>query len=198
MLGSFYEKTWDLNRQTQQDPHSFTTPLSIGEHQHKESKRKQFSVRYKMHLTNDEHVVRFSGVPEEHTEVKVQDNGIVKTEEKETDTKDISKPDSGVPATNEVSIPLPDGLVTDAVLDTVLTAWTLLVQRYQRDLFHQFTWGIQDAGSDKIQCLPTPELDLLSHKAAGSLKARVADVRLKDVNIDKATIFLNDGTQEEV
>ncbi|KAJ4371135.1 Non-ribosomal peptide synthetase [Neocucurbitaria cava] len=197
MLGSFYEKAWDLNRQAQQDPHSFTPSHSNDEHSRKESTRRRPSVRKKMHLPNGEPLVRFSGVSEEPVEVKVQSNGVVKTQENGTNTNGTAHANQPVSQTNEVHISHPEDLAADAVLDTVLTAWTILVQRYQRDLFHQFTWGVKDAGADQIQCIPTPELGLLNHTTAGSLKGKVADVRSKVISVDKTVIFLNDGTKEE-
>jgi hypothetical protein len=86
----------------------------------------------------------------------------------------------------------------DAVLDIVLTAWTILIQRYQRDVFHRFSWGIKGAGSDKRQCVETGDLDLLNHSNAASLAAKIQEVRLKHVSLNGTTIFLNDGTKEEV
>ncbi|CAO2655532.1 Nn.00g043350.m01.CDS01 [Neocucurbitaria sp. VM-36] len=197
MLGSFYEKAWDLNRRAQEDPHSFTPSHSKDEHKQNKSTRRRSSVRKKMHLPNGEPMVRFSSVSEDPVEVKVQSNGIVKTQEKGTSRNDTAHTNGHISQTNEAHITHPENLSTDAVVDTVLTAWTILVQRYQRDLFHQFTWGLKGAGADAVQCIPTRELDLLSHKAAGGLNAKVSNLRLKDINVDEATIFLNDGTKEE-
>ncbi|KAF1845025.1 nonribosomal peptide synthetase 6 [Cucurbitaria berberidis CBS 394.84] len=150
-----------------------------------------------MHLPSGDHTVRFGGVPEEPVEVKVQSNGTVTTQENGTSTNGTNHTNGAVSQTNEVHISHPEDLAADAVLDTVLTAWTILIQRYQRDLFHQFTWALKDAGADKTQCIPTPDLDLLNQKVAGGLKAKLSDVRLKDINLEKATISLNDGTKEE-
>jgi hypothetical protein len=84
------------------------------------------------------------------------------------------------------------------VLDIVLAGWTILVQRYQRDAFHQFTWGIKGAGSDNLQCIASEELNLLNHSNVDSLITKISELRLKNVSLDQATVFLNDGTKEEV
>jgi hypothetical protein len=39
---------------------------------------------------------------------------------------------------------------------------------------------------------------LLSHSNATGLAAKLSETRLKGVSLDGATIFLNDGTKEEV
>ncbi|KAF2853246.1 nonribosomal peptide synthetase-like protein [Plenodomus tracheiphilus IPT5] len=152
-----------------------------------------------MHLPTGEHIVRFSGVTGEHTEAKVQSDGNVIVPENDTkSTKADEAVQRNTAATaNEVDIPLADGLDANAVLDVVLTAWVILVQRYQRDVFHQFTWGLQNSGTDWVQCIPTPDLDLKNQQLVGQLKSKINSVRLKDVSIDQSTIFLNDGTKEE-
>lgn len=199
MLGLFYEKAWDLNRQTQQDPHSFTSSSSTrNHHQNLDRKNRQPSLKKKMHLPNGNHVVRFGGVSKEPVEVKVQSNGIVKTEEHEPTLGTTLQEEAPISKANEVSIALPQDLAGDALLDTILTGWSILIQRYQRDLYHQFTWGLRDAQISDLQCIPTTDLDLLNQNTAGALKSKIGNVRSKDFNIDQATIVLNDGTQEEV
>jgi hypothetical protein len=42
------------------------------------------------------------------------------------------------------------------------------------------------------------ELSLSNQNTVGDLIAKTKDLRLKDVSLDQATIFLNDGTKEEV
>jgi hypothetical protein len=100
---------------------------------------------------------------------------------------------------NQVEISLPQDRPWDEVLDTVLTAWTILVQRYQRDLFHQFTWGVRDAGNDSAACIPTAKLDLPNQSTAKSLTAHISSARTRDYTINAGSkLFLNDGTSAEV
>ncbi|OAL53680.1 nonribosomal peptide synthetase 6 [Pyrenochaeta sp. DS3sAY3a] len=198
MLGLFYEKAWDLTRQTQQHPHSFTSsPSTRDQHQHLERKQRHSSLKKKMHLPNGDHVVRFGEASPEPVEVKVQSNGIVKAQESKPQLDTATLDEAPISKANEVSITLPQDLASDALLDTILTGWSILVQRYQRDLYHQFTWGLKNAQIADLQCIPTTDLDLLNQKSAGSLKSKISSVRSKEFNIDQATIILNDGTQEE-
>jgi hypothetical protein len=100
---------------------------------------------------------------------------------------------------NEVQISLPRDQSWDEVLDTILTAWTILVERYQRDLFHQFTWGVRDAGRDSAASIPTAQLDLPNQSTAKSLIAQISNARTRDHTLNAGSnIFLNDGTSAEV
>lgn len=201
MLGPFYGKVWDSDRQTRQSQHFSHTPFSTTQH-HAQTRRKRRSwVESKMHLHNGEHVVRFGGVQEEYAEAKVQPNGTVQTQEhgSQSNGDNGAVSTNGQPTTvNEVHVSLPDGLSTDEVLDTVLTAWTLLIQRYQRDVFHQFTWGNKDAGTDWYQCIPSSDLNMQKQSTGGSLKSKISDLRSKDLLNEASDIFLNDGTKDEV
>jgi hypothetical protein len=154
-----------------------------------------------MHLSNDERVVRFGGVSEKHVEMKVQSNGASNAKEHSSHTNGnngSTQTNGNASKVNEVQITLPGNLASDAVLDTVLTAWSILIQRYQREVFHQFTWGIKTAGNNRTQCVPTYDLGLLDHKSAASLTSKIRDVRSKDITTEQDMIFLNDGTKEEV
>jgi hypothetical protein len=154
-----------------------------------------------MHLPNNEHIVRFRGLPDEHVEKKVQSNGAPETQEhgsRANGSNEAAPRNGHVAKANEVHIPLPDNQAPDAVLNTVLSAWTILIQRYQREVFHQFTWGVKGAGNDSIQRILTSGLDLTNQTAARSLMKKIGDVRSKDIILDESTIFLNDGTIEEV
>ncbi|KAF1941350.1 nonribosomal peptide synthetase 6 [Clathrospora elynae] len=153
-----------------------------------------------MHLSNGEYMAHFSGAPDECVEAQVHCNGALKTRENGSHTNGKNgalKTNGHVNKINEVHISLPGNLALDEVLDTVLTAWTILIQRYQRDVFHQFTWGAKGAGDNRSQCIPTSDLDLPSQKTVGGLKTRAGDVRSKDITIEKDAIFLIDGTKEE-
>ncbi|CBX91561.1 predicted protein [Plenodomus lingam JN3] len=199
MLGPFHEKAWDLTRQAQQQYRFFPNPTYKEEPVKYEKRQKRQSSNITMHLQNGDSIVRFAGVPEEHTEAKVQSNGVVIVPGNGTkatnDNEAIQK--STAATLNEVEIPIPEGLDANAVLDTILTAWVILVQRYQRDVFHQFTWGVENGGANQIQCIPTPDLDLQNQRAVGQLESKIRDVRSKDISVEKS-IFLNDGSKEEV
>jgi hypothetical protein len=151
-----------------------------------------------MHLPNGIDNVHFGGRPEEQFNDKVPStndlvqaqNGTYTSPNIETNGHDVD--------TNKVQISFPQHQSLDAVLDTVLAGWVILAQRYQRDAFHSFTWGIKNAGSEKLQCIMAGELSLSNHSTVGDVIAKVKDLRLKDVSLDQATVFLNDGTKEEV
>jgi hypothetical protein len=151
-----------------------------------------------MHLANGEQTLRYGGVAQEKTEVKVNSNGTMDINANGAYTNGHAQTNGESSEFNEVDITALEGQSLDAALDAILTAWTILIQRYQRDVFHQFSWGIKGAGSDGRQCIQTAELNLLNHSNATSLASKIRDVRLKNVSLDGATIFLNDGTKEEV
>lgn len=154
-----------------------------------------------MHLPNGDHIARFSGVPDDCAEVKVQSNGTVQVEEnsvRPNSTNGAIRENGQAPSKNEIQIPIAKALDADALLDIVLTAWTVLIQRYQRDVFHQFTWGAKDGTTKQVQCIPTPDLDLKNQSTAASLKSKIIGLRLKDIPVEGSSIFLNDGTKEEV
>lgn len=151
-----------------------------------------------MHLANGEHTLYYGGVKQEKTEVKVNSNGTMDVNENGSYANGHTQTNGYSTQPNEVEIKTLKDQSLDAVLDAILTAWTILVQRYQRDIFHQFSWGINGAGSDKRQCISTTDLDLLNHSNAASLAAKIRDVRLKNVSLNESTIFMNDGTKDEV
>lgn len=155
-----------------------------------------------MHLANSEQTLRYGGVAQEKADVKVKvkvnDNGSIDVNENGAYTNVHNQTNGQSTISNEVELTALKGQPSDAALDAILTAWTILVQRYQRDVFHQFSWGVKGAGSEKRQCILTTELDLLSHSNAAGLAAKLSETKLKNVSLDGATIFLNDGTKEEV
>ncbi|KAF2830389.1 hypothetical protein CC86DRAFT_315625 [Ophiobolus disseminans] len=197
MLGSFYEKAWDLDRSAQEDPHPFITSHSINEPKDS-TRRRRSSVRNKMHLPSGDHSVHFGGVSEKPKEEKMPNNGIANTRSEEQIINENPHENESVAKSNKVHVQFPQDRASDEVLDTILTAWAILIYRYQRDTFHQFTWGLKGAGENCIQNIPTPELDLPNQTTASSLKTKVADLRSHSVPTDpSSTIFLNDGSEAE-
>ncbi|KAJ8118438.1 hypothetical protein OPT61_g592 [Boeremia exigua] len=150
-----------------------------------------------MHLANGENTLRYSGTAQEKTEVRVNSNGLMDVNENGSYTNGHTQTNGHTARPNHVELtPLKDQSL-DAALDAILTAWTILVQRYQRDGFQQFSWGVKGAGSDKRQCIQATDLDLLNCSNAASLASKIREVRLQDVSLDGVSIFLNDGTKEE-
>lgn len=140
-------------------------------------------------------------VSESPTEKEVRSNGVSEPQQKISGVDATVKDNDQRTDSNEARISCPKNLASDEVLDTVLTAWTILIQRYQRDVFHQLTWGAEAAGDrkDNSQCIPTTELDLSNQLRAGDLKAKLNKVRLSNISLHPgSTVFLNDGTSAEV
>ena len=151
-----------------------------------------------MHLPNGVGNVRFGGRPEEQLNGKVSSiNDLGQAQNSTYTSRDINTNGHDVD-TNKVQISFPPNQSLDAVLDIVLAGWVVLAQRYQRDAFHSFTWGIKGAGSEQSQCMMAVELGLSNENAVSDLIAKVKDLRRKDVSLDQATLFVNDGTKEEV
>ncbi|KAF2793291.1 nonribosomal peptide synthetase-like protein [Melanomma pulvis-pyrius CBS 109.77] len=121
-------------------------------------------------------------------EVKVQTNGL-STKPSETNGT-LSLPT----LPNQVSIHILDTLV-----DSVIAGWILLVQRYQRDSFHNFTWGLADSGDSVVQTVATTELKLESVVTVADLLAVVRGVRSREIKVEgtEPVLVLNDGTKDE-
>jgi len=199
MLGSFYEKAWDLDRSAQEDPHFFSSLRSRDKPKDTTHKRRRSTLHKKMHLPNDDHAVRFGSVSENFTEKRMHSNDASKPQDEEPSTNGSAHKNEHASNLNEVQLLVPKDQALSDVLDTVLTAWTILVHRYQRDLFHQFTWGVKDAGEGSVQCISTLELDLPKKRVASILRDKVGNLRSKSIPAEPAaTIFLNDGTKAEV
>lgn len=151
-----------------------------------------------MHLANGEQTLRYGGAAQDKTAVKVNDNGTIALSGSGAYTNEHVQTSGQSTESNEVELTSLKGQPLDEALNTILAAWTILIQRYQREVFHQFSWGVKGAGSDGRQCIQTTDLDLLNHKNATTLASKIRDLRLKDASLNEATIFLNDGTKEEV
>ncbi|RYN51425.1 Nonribosomal peptide synthetase 4 [Alternaria tenuissima] len=147
----------------------------------------------KMHLRNGEHASHFSGAPDEHIAKKVQSNGA----STKNGNHEALNTNSHSSKTNEARAKIPNNLTPDALLDTVLAAWAALMHRYQRDVFHQFSWGVVNANGRATQTINTAALNLTSHKTAASLRSQISNVRSKEYDAHNATLFLNDGSTHE-
>jgi hypothetical protein len=192
-------KAWDLDRFALEDLrcfHAALRPKGITEQTNR--RRSPCSTLRKMHLPSGERPIHLSSVAEQTVEQIMPGNGVSKPQETNLYMQRPDQDKGRTPKLNEAHIPLPKNWTADDVLDTVLTAWTILIVRYQRDTFYQFTWGIRDASKDSAQCISAPELDL-SNQTAKSLKAKVGSLRTKEYAINEdSLLFLNDGTSAEV
>jgi hypothetical protein len=148
-----------------------------------------------MHLPNGrEKTVRFSGVSDERAAKKVQSSNAFDSQEHALHSANHN----GTSKANEIQVHLPNGAGCHSVLETVLTAWPILVQRYQRDVFHQFTWGLKDQENTSSQCITATDIDWANQKTAAGLREKISTVKSNQVTLDGTTIFLRDGTNEEV
>jgi hypothetical protein len=107
------------------------------------------------------------------------------------------------PHTNGVSLQVNEVLISTppTVVEAVIVGWVLLLQRYQRDAFHTFTWGLGDAKDAILQSFPATDLELSRLSTVADLLATVRRVKSKDLDVEgstTATLVLLDGTQEEV
>lgn len=162
-------------------------------------KRPHSSLHSKMHLPSGrEDTVRLSGVTGEHVAKKVQSSSALNNQEHSLHSEETRHTNGHATKVNEVRVHLPNVTDQNTVLDTVLTAWAILIQRYQRDVFHQFTWGSKDQGDDSTQCISVAELDWASHQTAASLSTKIRNIKSAQFTLGETTIILRDGTNEEV
>jgi hypothetical protein len=201
LLGQCYRSPRGLDHRARKYSHPSTPHLSPKTYIDLTMKRPHSSLSDKMHLRNGEHVSNFSGAPEEHVAKKVQSNGASKTLEQAATRNggnEALHTNGHSSKTNEIRARNPSDLTPDAVLNTVLAAWSILIHRYQRDVFHQFTWGAVGGQGRASQCINTTDLNFTNHQTARSLKSQISHVRSKEHDAHNATLFLNDGSPHEV
>jgi hypothetical protein len=152
-----------------------------------------------MHLPSNDCSQRFGGVSDRTLNKELPTNGISEVHQNDDDIEASNSQTERTSKSNEVSISFRHDRTLAEVFDIVITAWTILIQRYQRDVFHQFTWGVKDAGNDGLQCIQTKDLDLLDQSTVAGLRQKIGSIRSKSIAINQdAHIFLNDGTRAEV
>ncbi|KAK1917645.1 hypothetical protein P3342_000359 [Pyrenophora teres f. teres] len=134
MAGSFYGRFWDLHLRAKQDYRYFYTSTSQNSRLDSSEKRRSSSHSAKMHLPEGERTVRFNGIPDEHVKT-MQNNGEMHSLEHASNGDETARINEQAAKANEIRIQLPKDSSSDAVLDTVLAAWAILVERYQRDVF---------------------------------------------------------------
>lgn len=191
MLGSFYENSWNLGSQTQWIPEPFAYPFSRKTHRQNQN-RNQFDFVPKMHLRDNEEPMHWGERPD--AVAKIQTNGIPKSSNGHSMYVNGSAAD-----TNVVSIPIPADQEVDMVIETVLAAWILLLQRYRRDSFQQCMFGTGQGGDERIQCVSAGQVDLLDLTTVGDLLAKVQNIRSREIALSQGgTVSLRDGTKEDV
>ncbi|KNG49863.1 nonribosomal peptide synthetase 6 [Stemphylium lycopersici] len=154
-----------------------------------------------MHLPHGgEPAVRFSAIPDEHVAKKVQSNGPFENQGAHlhfNGSNGAKHANGHASKANEVRVVVPDSSDSDTVLDTILTAWAILLQRYQRETFNQFTWGLKGHSSASTQCISVGNLDWASQTTAATLRAKIGNVRSTEFSLKDTTVFFSDGTNEE-
>jgi hypothetical protein len=152
-----------------------------------------------MHLPSGDKTLHLGGISG-MSDMGIHSNSISKPQQNGSHTNGSNGTNGHSSHVNELQIPRPRGEELSGTLDTILTAWTILIHRYQRDAFQQFTWGIKAGEKDgKAQCIQTADFDLPSQKTADTLKAKLGSTRTADLALAQgSTLFLNDGTSSEV
>jgi hypothetical protein len=200
MLGPEYETAWELDRSALEESHFYTHSLPRGHLKHTNFETIAVNLQDKMHLPSGDLAMQFGNVPATPVEKDIPSNGEAKPQQDVLALTATVKEEDSWTKPNEARIPCPQNLSSEEVLDTILTAWAILIQRYQRDVFHQFTWGT-GAAEDKRddQCIQTTDLDLSNQVGADSLKTKLSSVRSSSITFQQgSSIFLNDGTNAEV
>lgn len=151
-----------------------------------------------MHLPYGDHVVRFSGLPEEHIETKTRDDHDTIYQEIDSRMQDYDRASKKLDARSAVEIPVAEEYETDTLIDFVLAAWAIVVQRYQRDKCRQLTWGLIDGERQHRQCISAADIDLQSQRAGADVKFKMGELRCRNIPVERSKILLTDGTDEEV
>ena len=199
MLGSLYEKAWELDRSTLAYPPFYTASHRQNRPANTNHKLKHSKQARKMHLKNGDHSMHYGGYSDWSTESHANNKDITKAQQFNGESQSCDNKNQHAAQPNEASVIIPSDRSLEEIVDTILTAWAVLIQRYQRDTFHQFTWGIKDRGSDAIQSVQTAELDISNQPNIKSLHSKVSEVRSRGASVDPgSTLFLNDGTEAEV
>ncbi|KAF2874354.1 nonribosomal peptide synthetase 6 [Massariosphaeria phaeospora] len=101
---------------------------------------------------------------------------------------------------NEVFVLFNGDQALETLLGSVVAGWILLVYRYQRDSFHQITWGLKETEEANTRSISAGDLDLSNFTTVGNLLDKIQDLRARDISLDQfknTVLFFNDGTPEE-
>jgi hypothetical protein len=185
MLGSFYEKAWDLGRRI--DARVEYAAKSFNNIRNKNKNRPK-----KMHLRESEEAVR---VPE------AVDAGSTPAAKKmfEDEAKLHPHPELEVKNANNVEISISsDGLEVDSVLDAFFASWILFLHRYQRDALDQLSWT--SSISSVLSPLSTSGIYFPSLHSVADLLSAVRNLRPNFKLTDLATLptfSFQDGVNNE-
>lgn len=193
MLGSFYEKAWDFERQAQAQRYIETLPLFTRK-TNLPKKHKVFPGN--MHLPHSE-VLQLGSGSSHSAKKQLERNGVkVKPSVQESTNSSGDTFES-----NQITASIPAELEREAVVEAIVAGWVLLVHRYQRDAFHNFTWSLEGAGNSGVQTIPSSQLELQNIFTIADLLKVAQKLRVNGVQNEQgsAPVFIfNDGTQEEV
>ncbi|KAH7135324.1 nonribosomal peptide synthetase 6 [Dendryphion nanum] len=194
MLGSFYEKAWDFGRESQSSTYSLIdTPPLFSTKSGRKAYTKSSHIFKKMHLPQ---ALKLDGGELSHVELNHKSNGLPTKHDVEHDRNTIGD----FARDNEILVQVPSDKDRELIVDTAIASWILLVQRYQRDTFLNFTWGLEGAANSGIQIVAAQELNLTNVSTVTDLITTVHNIRSKDIAIDQPTglvLVFNDGTKDE-
>jgi len=176
-------------------------PFTQGESSQSPRRAQPAGLEKTMHLPHGGHIGRFSGLPEESTEAKEWSEKDVfrpKTDNRTQDWHRIVQAQDALNTANEVIIPVAENYDTNTLLDFILTAWVILVQRYQRDEFYHFTWGFEHDVAQHSQCISAADIEFQSRRVGADVKSTIRSLRSKDIPVPQSNFFFNNGTEEEV
>ncbi|KAF2729233.1 nonribosomal peptide synthetase 6 [Polyplosphaeria fusca] len=100
---------------------------------------------------------------------------------------------------NETYISTPGGHKAEDTFVKIIAGWVLLLKRYQRDAFHQFSWKHQEATKWNFQSTSKFDLDnahRLEDIVDAVRRAQLGEVFDNELS-PSASLFLNDGSTEE-
>jgi hypothetical protein len=187
MLGSFYEKAWDFERQAQAQRH--IDPPIISADQPFKKRRK--SASNEMHLPKTETLQLGSSRAASIPPLKEKTgDGVESVARKEDSTE-----------TNEVSVRMNPEQDRESIVEALIASWMILIYRYQQDTFQRFSWGT-DTGEDPcLQCVPVSQTDVSKITTLSDLNVVVRKVVPEDAiarGCSETVFIFNDGAPDEV
>ena len=186
MLGSFYEKAWDFERQAQAQRH-IDTPSSP---EFSPSKRRRRSSSARIHLPKDEFLQLGNGRAPPVGSVNSKKSGPVMEDLAESSTD-----------ANEVLFRTNNEQGGEVIIEAIVASWLLLLYRYQRDTFQRFSWGVGDSEGVRLECVPIAQTDFAKVCTLADLIAavrRTGAVEAIARNSNTHRLILNDGSSDEV
>ncbi|KAF2259745.1 hypothetical protein CC78DRAFT_53242 [Lojkania enalia] len=194
MLGSLYENAWELNSRRRSQSH-FQPLLPPWNPSSSHISSRQF---WNMHLPHNE-TSGFGGESVDLHPTKREADTITPENSKREHTYLSGALNRVNKTLNEVSIPILHHQSLESIIERVAAGWILLLQRYQRDACHQFTWGYNGAG-DTSSTVSITQLGLdtaITVKDVIDILHRSETYKLFSYQDRNPVLFFNDGTPEE-